>query len=215
MLIVDVETTGQNPTLCSIASIGAVYVAGPCAIPQTFYGDCCIPARAVIEKEALAVNGFTEHDLRDPRKLSLECVLETFFTWMRGWELPLKLKQFNGSHSPMYTLFGQNPNFDRDFLYHNAKHCDLRSPFGNLVVDLHAVCASTLLRLGMAVPSRYEKSALRADAIFELVGIGSEPRPHHGLCGAIMEAESFHRLLYGKYLFEEYKSKPVPRFLRF
>ena len=217
MLIVDVETCGQNPHKSSIISIGAVYVAKPCSKPEVYYGECRVPTDTFIDPESLAVNGCTLEDIMRADKLSLSEALLTFFSWTGSWGMPARLKKsfsYNNS-TPLYTIFGHNPDFDREFLYHNAKQVGLRSPFGNHVVDLHAVCASTLLRMNEHIPLYKERSALRADTIFEIVGIGAEPKPHVGWKGAVMTAEAFHRLIYGRYLFEEYKDKSVPRFLRY
>jgi len=166
MLIVDVETCGQNPHKSSIISIGAVYVAKPCSKPEVYYGECRVPTDTFIDPESLAVNGCTLEDIMRADKLSLSEALLTFFSWTGSWGMP-------------------------------------------------AVCASTLLRMNEHIPLYKERSALRADTIFEIVGIGAEPKPHVGWKGAVMTAEAFHRLIYGRYLFEEYKDKSVPRFLRY
>ena len=99
MIIVDVETSGVNPKMNSIVSIGAVDFLDS---QNRFYGECRVWDGAEITEISSKINGFTVEQMRDPKKKSVEELIDEFFQWME----PLENK----------TLAGHNPTFDRDFL---------------------------------------------------------------------------------------------------
>ncbi|MBI5913115.1 3'-5' exonuclease [Candidatus Azambacteria bacterium] len=197
MIIVDVETTGLDPYKHSIASIGAVDFGNP---QNQFHEECRIWEGAEIEQEALRVNGFTEEQLRDPRKPTLTETMRHFTVWAKGV-------------SGDITLAGENVFFDRDFLRASAERCGLEWIFSNRIVDLHSVSFAHHVKRGIAPPLRDKKTMLSLDKTLAYVGMPEEPKPHIAINGAKLEAEAFSRLLYGKPLFTEYEQYSVPEYL--
>lgn len=196
MIIVDVETSGVNPKMNSIVSIGAVNFLDP---QDQFYGECRVWDGAEIAEIALKVNGFTVEQLKDPKKKSVEELIGEFAKWLESFENK--------------TLAGQNPTFDRDFLNASAKRAGRKMLFWRRAIDLHAICYAHMLGRRLDVPVEEQRSAITSDMAFNYVGLPKEPRPHNALTGAKMEAESFSRLIYGKSLLKEFETHAVPRYL--
>ena len=46
------------------------------------------------------------------------------------------------------------------------------------------------------------------------VGLPPEPKPHHALTGAKVEAEALSRLLFGKILLKEFAHYEIPKYLK-
>jgi len=65
MIIVDVESSGISAQKCSLLSVGAIDFDTP---ERRFYEECRIFDGAHVEKEALAVNGFSNEQINDPGK---------------------------------------------------------------------------------------------------------------------------------------------------
>lgn len=195
MIILDVETTGLYPEKNSIVSIGAVDFESR----STFYEECRIWDGAEIDQKALEVNGFTEEQIKDSSKKSLEEAVKEFLDWTK----PCEDK----------TLAGENPSFDRDFLMSSAKRANLNYIFGIRTIDLHSICYKDHLKKGFKIPLQKERSAISLDKTLEYVGLTQEPKPHNALNGAMLEAEAFSRLIYGKPFFEVFENYPIPSHL--
>jgi DNA polymerase III epsilon subunit-like protein len=193
MIVVDVETSGTDPKLHSIVSIGAVDFAQP---ERQFYRECRIFDGALVEAEALAVNGFTLEQVTDPHRSSLEQIMGEFVAWCK----PVVDR----------TLGGHNTSFDRDFLQASVDRYNLAHRFGNRVLDLHSFCWMHMARCGQSQPTRGGRSGISLNTVAEYVGLPEEPEPHNGLTGAKFEAEAFSRLAYGRPLLEEFKQYPLP-----
>ena len=195
MIVVDVETTGTNPKIHSIVSVGAVDFAQP---DRQFYRECRIFDGAQVEAAALAVNGFTLEQVTDANKQSLEQTIAEFIAWC----------------SPVAnrTLAGHNTAFDHDFLQSSAERYNLAYRFGYRVLDLHSFCWMHMARCGQTQLTRNGLSSLGSDAILRYTGLPEEPKPHNGLVGAKMEAEAFCRLAYGRPLLDEFKIHPLPAY---
>lgn len=189
MIVVDVETTGTDPRRHSIVSIGAVDFAEP---SRHFYRMCRPFDGAEIDPGALNVNGFALHQLTDPALPSLASAVSDFIAWTRGDGI----------------LGGHNTAFDRDFLKSACQRYDLSWPFGFRVVDMLSVGWAHMLRDGHQPPAG--GAELKARTIFAYVGMPQEPRPHHALTGAKMEAEALSRLIWGRTLTDEFREHPVP-----
>lgn len=67
MIVFDVETTGEDSRKHSIVSIGALEFSNP---KNQFYEECRIWEGAEVQEIALKINGFTEENIRDPKKQS-------------------------------------------------------------------------------------------------------------------------------------------------
>ena len=205
MIVVDIEATGNDPSIHSLVSIGAVDLKNP---SRRFYGECKIWSGALVwegdgkyYKPALEVNGFTLEQITDPKKLSLKQLLKRFFKWLEKCE--------------NITLIAQNPFFDTAFLKDSAKRTSLKYPFGDRTVDLHAVAYTVLLQKRFNPPIKDQKSDLNTTQILNFVGLPKEPTPHNALTGAIMESEAFTRLVYGRGLLKQFKEYPLPDYLHY
>lgn len=196
MIVVDVETSGLDPQKHSIVSIGAVDFALPTCL---FYQECRIFEGAMISEEALSVNGFTVEQITDPSKPSLEETIRAFYAWTDS--------------CVDRTIAGENPTFDRNFLHAAAQRYGLRLIFGHRSIDLHTLAYTHHQRRGLTLPLRDARTDLNLDKILVYVGLPEEPKPHHALTGAKMEAEAFHRFIYGESLFPEFKQYHLPGYL--
>jgi DNA polymerase III epsilon subunit-like protein len=197
MIVVDVETTGFNPEKNSILSVGALDFDKPLS---QFYGECRMWEGALVNPEALKLNGFTLEQIIDNKKRTLNGLLFDFMKWIDGCN--------------DLTLAGENPSFDRDFLNYSFEKCDYDFRIGMRTVDLHSLCYAHHLMRGLTPPSKDRNSQLSGDMTLEYVGLPKEPRPHNAITGTKMEAEAFSRLIYGKPLLQEFGKYPVPDYLR-
>jgi hypothetical protein len=112
------------------------------------------------------------------------------------------------------TLAGMNTFFDRDFLHATATRYHLDWPFGRRIIDLHSICYAHMIARGKQPPLKWQRGDLTNDRILTYVGLPEEPKPHHGLVGAKMEAEAFSRLVYSSTLLQEYEQYPLPEWAR-
>ncbi len=191
MIFVDVETTGLDPVKNGILSIGAVDFSNPA---NTFYEECRLEKGKEVNEQALEVNGFNEENLRDSSKRELKDVLIDFMKWAQQIEF--------------ITLGGHNTSFDRAFLKYAAKKYRIPWIFGHRVIDLHSEAIGFYLRKKFQIPMKEKKADVNLDFVLKSVGLLEEPKPHNALTGAKMEAESYHRLLFKKFLFQEFKKYP-------
>jgi DNA polymerase III epsilon subunit-like protein len=182
VVVVDVETTGLDPERCGILEIGAVALVSG----AEFSALCSVPFGARIEARALEVNGVRYEDLHDrSHPLDWRCVVE-FDAWCRERGLTL--------------LAGMNPSFDLGFLKAAGRRAirDERGEpfvpipaFPHRTLDMHSVAVAWAVRHGVPVPER----GFYTDAIYELLGLPPEARPHRAIEGARREAEAFRVLL--------------------
>lgn len=194
MIVVDVEASGTEAHKHSIVSVGALDFANP---TNRFYEECRIWDGAHIMEGALAVNGFTEAQITDPKKQSEADLVHAFMEWSK--DLPEK------------TLAGQNVSFDRDFLKYaseRAGHTDW--PFAYRTIDTHTLCYMHMINRGLKPPIMKNRSALNLDAVLNYCGIPAEPDPHNALTGALSHAEVISRLLYGRKLLPEFEQYQIP-----
>ena len=202
MIVVDVETTGVDPRLCSLLSLGALDFDRP---EHQFYMECAPFPGAHIEKEALAVSGFTMEDIEannqspnaNNQKKTDRAVVEAFLEWMRTCS--------------EWTLCGQNPSFDRDFLQETAHRYHLNWPLAHRTVDLHSVAYGDHLQRGKSIPLTHNHSALNLDTILAYVGLPSRQGSHHALDDAKLEAEALSRLIHKRGLLKEYSQFEIPK----
>jgi DNA polymerase III epsilon subunit-like protein len=180
MISVDVETSGTDPKVNSILSIGAVDMANP---DNRFYGECRVWPMAVVEQEALNVNGFTMESCFDESKKTEGELIVEFVKWVQGTE-----------NNPL--MCGQNVSFDRDFVKAACVRAGINSPFNYRVVDVHSI-AWYYITIGGSLPPKN----LSLNKCLEMVGAGREPEPHNALTGAMCSAEVISRMLNGKSLF--------------
>lgn len=192
MIVADIEASGLDPHRHSLLSIGAVDFNNP---ERQFYSECRMWEGATSMPDALAMNGFSEEECRDPSKHSLEELMQNFLHWV---------EQCNNK-----TLAGQNVSFDRDFLNDSFSRSHIGWHFSYRTLDLHSMAVMDMIKRGIELPKKNDRIELSLDAILVYVGLPPEPKPHHGLTGAKLEAEAFSRILYGKNLLPEYAQYPI------
>ena len=193
MVIVDVESSGVSPEKHSLLSVGAVDFANP---ENRFYEECRIWDGAHVEKDSMAVNGFSQAQITDPKKKTDREVAVDFLAWLEKIEEK--------------TLAGHNPSFDRDFLQATAHRYHLNWPLAHRTVDLHSVCYFDMVKRKIPVPNVHGHSALNLDSILSYLGLPQEPKPHNALTGALVETEAFGRLFYGKPYLKDFAKYPLP-----
>jgi DNA polymerase III epsilon subunit-like protein len=195
MLVLDIEASGTNYDKHSIVSLGALDFDNP---TNQFYDECRIWDGAHIDDEALKVNGFTEAEITDPAKKPEGELIKAFVAWAEG--------------TRDWTVVGQNPSFDRDFVRAacHRSHTDFPLPYRTL--DTHTLAYMHMVKRGLMPPFEAEKhrTALNLDAILQYCGIPEEPDPHNALTGALSHAEVASRLLYGRALVPEFEMYPIP-----
>ncbi len=188
MIVVDIETSGIEPTRHSILSIGAVDFND---ISREFNMDCRVFDGAHIDQDALDYNGFIKEQITNPSKPSEGEIVKLFLDWAK--------------ESSDHTLAGQNPSFDLDFLKAAAHRAKLDISIPKRTVDLHSVCLTHMILNKVIPPIKNNRSDLDSDTIMQYVGISPEPRPHVAINGARIETEAFARLFYNKNILPEYK----------
>ncbi len=192
MIVLDVETTGLNPQKNAIVSIAAMDFSNP---KNFFYEECRIWEGAEITQEALNVNGFTHEQVVHSNKKSQSEILTALFEWMA----PVSDQ----------TIAGQNVHFDLGFLNASLEREKLANRVGKRIVDMHSLAYTHCLRHNKEIPLQYQRSNLNTTAIFKLVGLPSQPSPHHALTDVKMTAEAISRLVFQKNLLEEFKDCPI------
>jgi len=193
MIVIDVETTGLFATEHSLLSIGAVDFSKP---ENQFYEECRAWEGAKIDQKAIEVNGTPLSEVNNQGKQIEAELVRKFIDWA------LKVNDM--------TMGGFNTSFDREFVRNACIRGSVQYPFTHRTVDLHSVAYAKFVLLGEDIPLKNNSSSLTADRVLRFSGLPEEPRPHNGLTGAKMEAESFSRFLYGRGLFEEFNMYPVP-----
>ena len=193
MVIVDVETTGTDPRVHSLLSIGAVdFETG-----EEFFEECQAFPGAKVEEEATAVNGVGKKEAFDTNKQTDKELVVHFLEWL--------------SKSGDHTIAGQNPHFDTSFIVATAERYHLNYSIPKRVIDLHSITWAHMIWKGGKPPIDSKRSDLNSDKIMEYVGIPAEAHPHIAIGGAKIEAEAFSRLFREKPFYAEvYASYPIP-----
>lgn len=193
MIVLDIEATGTNPEKHSILSIGAVDFEHP---EQIFHEQCRMWDGAHVDPDGLKINGFSEEEIRDPKKQSEEQIVKKFFAWLEDKE--------------ERTIMGLHPSFDTGFLQAAASRYNLNFPIAKRTIDMHSIVYAHMIGRGLKTPVEHHHSAIHSDFIMEYVGIPTEPKPHVALNGAIWEAEALQRLLYEKPLLAQFEKYDIP-----
>jgi DNA polymerase III epsilon subunit-like protein len=196
MIVVDVEASGMDYERDSIVSVGGVDLDHP---ERQFYEECKIWDGAHVSEEALAVNGFSHEEIKDPSKKTEAEVVKAFIAWALEAE--------------NRTLAGQNVSFDRDFLRAAAKRAGHTEwPFAHRTIDTHTLCWMHMIKRGLVPPidPEHKRSSLNLDAVLNYCGIPEEPKPHNALTGAQSHAEVIARLLFDRKLLPEFEKYDIP-----
>lgn len=198
MIVLDIETTGLDPEVHGIVSIGAIDMNEP---DQYFYEECRIREGEKIDENALDVNGFTLDECRDKNKQSTRDLLQHFEAWLDS----RSIKMIGGLHVA---------SFDVPFLNKKSTQVGLRMRLHKRSIDLHSIAYAKMQSLGKVVPMTDGWSVMDTDFIHPFCGIPKESKPHNALNGAKWEAESIYRLMNGKSLLKEFSRHPVPEYLK-
>jgi DNA polymerase III epsilon subunit-like protein len=197
MIVVDVETTGIDPTKHGIIDIAARDFNNP---TNTFHCECQLKLGAKINQKALEINGFTKEEITDPKKPTLKQAVSRFLKWSKKIE--------------DRTIAGHNPDFDINFLHHSARLCGLKWNLGHRKVDQHSIIYQLALKKGIKIPLTKKKiSGFNSDVIMDFVGLPVEPKPHKALNGVTWETEALSRLIYAKNLLPQFKEFKLPSHL--
>lgn len=194
MIIIDIETTGTDPRVHSIISIGAIEFENP---ENRFYEECRAFEGAHIEAKALEITGETEESIKDPSKKTDKEIVENFFAWM--------------AEIGERTLAGHNTHFDCGFLTETARRYHIRNPIAHRLLDLHSLAYMHMVERGITPPidPEHKHTALSSQVAATYTGIPAEPYPHIAINGALYEAEAISRILHSKNLLEDFKQYPV------
>lgn len=193
MIILDIEASGVDPNKNSIISIGAIDFSNPI---RQFYGECRIWNGAHIQKDALLINGLTKEEITKEDKITESDLVKKFCVW--------------ALESIEFTIGGQNPSFDRDFVQAACRRAKINYPFPFRTIDQHTLCFAHMVKSGLTPPSNKGKTTLNSDMIMKYVGLEAEPHPHNALNGAKYACESIHRLLFDSGVMPEFMSQPIP-----
>jgi DNA polymerase III epsilon subunit-like protein len=193
MIIVDIEASGIDPNKCSIVSLGAIDFDTP---SRRFYEECRVWDGAHIEKEALAVNGFSEASITDKNKKTDKELLESFLKWVKT--------------VGEWTIAGQNPSFDRDFMIATSHRYHINWPLAHRTIDLHSIAYFHMIKRGITPPSTNNRSAINLDEILKYTGILVQRGKHNALEDSLLEGEALSRLMYDKPLLPEFAKYPIP-----
>jgi DNA polymerase III epsilon subunit-like protein len=197
MVVLDLETSSLDENKGSIISIGAIDFENP---TNTFYGECHIPENAEYDPKSLEVNGFMIESIHDQSKPSVKDLLKKFLNWL--------------SEIEDQTIAGQNVHWDLAFLKADMrKHALGDIWLGVRIVDLHTVCFTKMLELGIKPFLKNNRTDLNLDNELEFCGISKRPGIHNALDDSKLEAECFSRLIYRKGLLNEYQDFELPDYL--
>jgi len=194
MIVLDVETTGLDSTAGSIVSLGALVLEAP---NTRFYEECRVWEGAVIEDEALAVNGFSRAQVTSINRMTEAELVQKFVVWAK-------------EHTDDYTLGAQNVSFDLEFIQAACARAGIACPFGKRSVDVHSLVWMHMQSRGVPIPLSRNRSALSLDTALVYCGLPVEESPHNALTGALCHAEVLARVTYTKSIVAEFSSFPIP-----
>lgn len=195
MIIIDIEATGTDAAKHSILSIGAIDFTRP---ERRFYGECQMWEGAHIMEGALEVNGFSEAEARDVKKMTEAELVTQFMEWTQ--ELSDR------------TLVGQNVSFDRSYLVNACARAHIQCDLPYRTLDTHTLCYMHMVKAGVTpdIDAQHRRTNLNLNTVLNYCGIPSEPNPHNALTGAMCHAEVASRLLYTKKLLPEFEQYGLP-----
>ncbi len=204
MIVVDLETSGDNYYKSGILQIGALDLKNP---KNTFYGEArlgedneIVQPKIVSAKKVEKVLGMSEEEMRDRKRQSEKELLEKFFEWIKT----IKIK----------NLICHCPQFDHSFLKVKAEKYGLKIPFYHRTMDLPTIAMVRYFQIHGKFLIKKDYINMGLKNILEFVGIVYERTIHNALEDAKLETECFSRLVYGKNLLPEYSKFPIPKELK-
>ncbi|MDB4992262.1 MAG: hypothetical protein JWL75_507 [Parcubacteria group bacterium] len=195
MISLDVESSGLDPSTCSILSIGALDTDEP---TNQFYDECQIWDGAQVSDEALAVCGFSKEEIgAGSGKKSEAELIRDFVAWATD-------------RPQNRTLVAQNVAFDLGFVQAACKRAGIESPFAHRTLDIHPLCWMHMKMRGLKPPVENHRTGINSDFILEYCGLPGEPKPHNALTGALWHAECFSRMAYTKSILPDFSTFEIP-----
>lgn len=194
MIALDIETSGLDPTKHSIVSLGAVDLDDP---TNQFYDECRVWEGAQVEKEALAVNGFTEEEVTNPSRKSEAELVRAFVAWATD-------------RPKDRTLGAQNVSFDYEFLRNACERAKSDFPFARRSVDVHTLAWGHMRYRGIEPPVDRGHSALSSSEVLAYCGLPPEAKPHNALSGALWHAEVIGRMAYNRKILPDFEMHDIP-----
>ena len=209
MIVVDIETSGGNPSEHGIWQIGAVELENP---ENVFLEEGRIDEEDKTNNEALIICGKTEEELRDKEKQSQEQLIKNFLRWTKNLE--------------NRDLICHNPQFDQSFIRNKAIKYWKKDPFWedktHRAFDLHTIAQMKFYEINNKFLTKEDNNSdMGLRNILKLCGIQdtrrgqiTEGTSHNALEDAKLTAECFSRLMFGKNLFEEYAKFEIQQELK-
>ena len=148
----------------------------------------------------MEINGLTLNEIQDKSIPTQKELISRFMIWTENIEDK--------------TIAGQNVDFDINFLNESSKRCGLNFTLGRRKVDQHSIVFAHFLKRNIRPPLKDGFSNLNSDHIMYYVGLPAEPKPHRAINGARFEAEALSRLLFGRIMFDEFSTYPIPDYLK-
>jgi len=167
IIVVDVETSGQDTKKHAILSIGASVLGGT----SSFYQECRLGFFDKIDPGALKVNGFTKENCTDPSKETALEIYNKFISWVKS----------QTSEKELILAGQQVGSFDVLFLKKACGKCSW--PFSYRTIDIHSVAFTV-----------FGKS-LSLDSILEKLKLCRPVGGHNALSDAILEKQALELLL--------------------
>ena len=175
MVVLDIETSGLNPSKNHLLSIGAVdFDTG-----EEFYVECRVNPNEIsnIDPVALKVNGFTIDELvgeKSKDKPTQEEGYIQFYNWAKNRDNLIAGQQVGSFDLAWLKVIHENLNKSGTFTE--------KWPFKHRAVDLHSICYYLF------------KESLSLDGILLKLGLEPEPKPHVAINGARLERDAFKRI---------------------
>jgi DNA polymerase-3 subunit epsilon len=167
VIVLDIETTGIDPSVNGIASIGAIMLSGE----SPFYQEVCIDDDLKVDAKALEINGFTLESLKDSNKPTMARTTRDFTDW--------------ATHAKDTIVCAWNAKFDVEFLAVEYERAHMYWPFGYRVVDLHSIVHFLMSNTGDGfVPAHDGITTIGLNYALKWCGLPEEPEPHNALTGA-------------------------------
>lgn len=178
MIFVDVETSGLDSHKCAILSIGAVEYENPSNI---CYIKCAPWQGAYIDSKALEVNGFNYEEIWTIPYTQRDAIIK-FDKWVKSVDNNEEISGYNYQR------------FDDKFIKEAYKReLDSEPEIQWTIIDVMDIYKKSDL---------YNHKGAKLDDLLDVLGLRSEPHPHHALRGAMLELEAYSRLTQKKSVFK-------------